>query len=122
MPKLLPAAMLLLTAGSLAAFPIPKGSDRAYIQLAGTTWVGSGIVTAPTTYTFNADGTLTTMYSGRTHMKVGTWTQNGNTVYFECNKKYAEFEGTMTGDTVSGITWNRTGVRKAISFRIAANQ
>ena len=81
--------------------PVPREDQRPPVKLAGTVWEGDGVV-APTVYTFNEDGTLTAAYNGSTHHKCGTWRQNGTRVYWESNRRYCEFEGTLTGTTIKG--------------------
>jgi hypothetical protein len=91
------AALLL---GTLAfAAPIPKAIKTSKVpQLAGTTWVSEdqadlGCVN----YTFHEDGKLTYSYgkNGTSTYNDASWKQDGATVYFECNKKYVEYNGTI---------------------------
>ena len=106
---------VLLSAAAAAAFPIPKGANVGSTELGGTTWTGDGVVNSPTKYHFHADGKMSTTYSGRTY-HIGTWKQDGAKIYWECNNRYCEFEGTMDGTTISGKAWNKANLRMDLKF------
>jgi opacity protein-like surface antigen len=107
MPRLLPALALLVAGAAAAAAPVPKEKKPPAPKLEGTTWSGDGVV-APTTYTFEKDGTLVYSYNGQTYTS-GSWKQEGARVYWETNNRYCEFEGTVKGSEMAGKAWNVTG-------------
>jgi hypothetical protein len=86
--------------------PIPP---TQYADLRGTTWLGKDFVD-DYRITFESDGTVTHGYNGKSR-RGGSWTQHGNAIYFEVNKKYREFKGSVQGDTLQGDSWNVTGKR-----------
>jgi hypothetical protein len=55
-------------------------------------------------------GLLVYSYNGQTFCN-GTWRQDGNRLYFECNKKYRECQATVRGDRIEGSSWNMAGAR-----------
>jgi hypothetical protein len=57
---------------------------------------------------FHADGTLSFFPQSRGG---GSWKKEGNTVYFEINKGYREFRGSIQGDIIQGDSWNVAGKR-----------
>ena len=94
--------------GAPAPFPREKRQPPV-VNLSGMTWAGDG-PDAPTTYYFNPNGTLTYSYWKRTHSN-GTWKQEGKRVYWEANKRYYQFEGTIEGHVITGTGWNVAGWR-----------
>jgi hypothetical protein len=101
---------LLLSLGTVVAAPAPFPREKRQppvLNLAGMTWAGDG-PDAPTTYYFDPNGTLTYSYSKRTYSN-GTWKQDGKRVFWEANRRYYQFEGTIAGDTITGTGWNQAG-------------
>jgi hypothetical protein len=88
--------------------PVPRESMRPPVPLADTVWEGDGVV-APTTYEFHASGWVSMSYQGQRHPNIGIWTQNGRDIYWESCNKYCEFQGTLTGTTITGHSWNKPG-------------
>lgn len=110
MPRAL-LLVLLLSLGPAWAAPVPFPKPKkkpAVLDLAGTTWVGNGIVATPTTYTFEPGGVLAYSYNNRRYRN-GTWKQTGNQVYWEANGKFCEFDGTFEGNRMTGRVWNVRG-------------
>lgn len=106
------ALLLCVFVNAASGFPVPK---QARVQsVAGTVWFGEGVV-ADTRYTFNADGSLTYAYNNSTHT-VGSWKQDGEKIYWETNNKYCEFEGTLSGNEITGKAWNVANFRKDLKF------
>lgn len=80
------------------------------ISVAGTIWTG-----------WESDGDYYEFYfmkNGSLHYKsptgywtVATWRQDGNEIYMEFNNKYAERQGTITGNRMEGDGWNVKGLR-----------
>ena len=83
----------------LTAAPIPKSiKPKSASQLAGTTWVSEDQADlGSVTYNFHDDGKLTYAYgkNGISSHKDASWKQDGAAIYFECNKKYVEYNGTI---------------------------
>jgi hypothetical protein len=106
----------LLATPLVFAAPIPKSMKTSKVpQLAGTTWVSEDQADlGSVTYTFHEDGGLTYSYgkNGISTYKDASWKQDGSTVYFECNKKYVEYNGsiedgvmTMKAANVANNSW-----------------
>ena len=108
-------AVVLLAAVPLFAAPVPKDFAPKKDLIAGTTWVGDGIC-GPTTYTFEADGRLTYSY-GSSCWRNGTWTLDGDKLYWEVNQKYAEFNGTVKDGVVTGSAHNVAGGNWTLTFK-----
>ncbi|MGL4553042.1 MAG: hypothetical protein ACRC33_17885, partial [Gemmataceae bacterium] len=87
---------LTLTVAAAWSAPLPFPKKRPNV-LEGTTWVGTGIVTTPTTYRFERGGVLVSVESGHLY-RDGTWKQDGEKVEWERNKRYCWFEGTFKAD------------------------
>jgi formylglycine-generating enzyme required for sulfatase activity len=79
-------------------------------SVGGTTWVGKDSQGQYREFHFQKDGALH-YRSGTSYSTNGTWKQNGNTIYMETNKKYAEFQGLIRGDRMEGNAWNVKGLR-----------
>jgi hypothetical protein len=107
MSRILLVAVLAVAPALTAAAPVPKERKPRVPKLEGTTWSGDGVV-APTTYTFAEGGGLIYSYNGQTYT-AGSWRQQGDTIYWETNNKYCEFEGRVKGDEMSGKAWNVAG-------------
>lgn len=108
------AVALLVPVVSIASVPSPSPKETRLlplIPLMGTTWVGhSDAVDAEMTVRFEPGGVLEYRYRSQT-FRNGTWTQKGEEVYFETNKKYWEFKGRMKGRVITGRSWNCQGGR-----------
>jgi hypothetical protein len=102
------AVLLTQSAVPAPAAPVPKGFP-AVPRLEGTAWEGDGVV-APTTYRFEKDGVLVYTYNGTTYRN-GTWKQDGKKVYWECNNRYCEYDGTVERDELRVRAWNVAGGR-----------
>ncbi|MSQ93413.1 MAG: hypothetical protein EXR98_02530 [Gemmataceae bacterium] len=86
--------------------PDPPKPPQAFIELRDTAW--AGIEPADRNIFFHSNGGLS---YGIAQKPFGTWKQEGNTVYFEFNKRYREFRGTIEGNTIRGESWNTAGKR-----------
>lgn len=86
----------------------PKHADM--IEMAGTRWYGSDIESGDWEITFEKGGKITYTYKGRT-FRNGSWQWQGDALYFETNKKYYEFRGTLQGNSIDGESWNVKGIR-----------
>lgn len=105
--------LLALVPAAAVAAPVPKGAKKAAPSVAGTVWAGDGLVPR-SSYEFRADGTIL-LESGGTGPRrpAGTWTQDGATVSWQFNNRYAEYRGTVRGDRMAVEAWNVTGSRWA---------
>lgn len=99
-------AVMLVT--SAVGAPIPREAIRPPVPLAGTVWEGDGVVAA-TIYEFHPDGRISMTYLNVRHRNIGTWLQDGTRIYWEANGRYCEFEGTLSGTTITGKSWNKPG-------------
>ena len=105
---------LVLAIGMAEAVPArrlyePELPKEEVLELAGTTWVGKDFV-ANYRITFERDGTMT-YGANNAKNRGGSWKLVGHTLYFEMNKKYREFQGTVSGNVLQGDSWNVTGKR-----------
>jgi len=76
-------------------------------SLEGTTWEGSG-----TTFEFLAGNRLTYQYTGGATDTGGAWRQDGRAILIEVNDCYAEYEGRIEGDAITGEYSNEVGGRE----------
>jgi hypothetical protein len=104
----LSAVFVVLLATSVTGAPIPRENMRPPVPLAGTVWEGDGVVAA-TIYEFHPDGRISMTYLNFRHRNIGTWQQDGTRIYWEANGRYCEFEGTLSGTTITGKSWNKPG-------------
>ncbi len=112
----LSAVFAVVGAMGAVAAPVPREGLRPPVPLAGTVWEGDGVDGA-TVYEFHENGKMSTTYPAQHSKDIGTWTQNGNRVYWETCGKYCEFDGTLTGTTVTGRAWNRPGGNWTLTFK-----
>jgi hypothetical protein len=110
--------VVLLTASAVGA-PVPREDQRPPVPLAGSTWSGDGVV-APTVYEFHPDGRMSASYSESRIANIGTWKQDGTNIYWETCNKYCEFEGKLTGTTITGNAWNKPGGKWVLTFKRTA--
>lgn len=113
----LSAACLVLISASATSAPVPREEMRPPIPLAGSVWEGEGVVENPTVYEFHPNGRITMSYSGQRHTNIGTWSQDGRRVYWEANGQYCEFEGSLSGTTITGRSWNKPGGAWVLTVR-----
>ncbi len=100
------------------AAPVPREELRPQVMLAGSLWTDEGEGdNTPTVYDFHSDGRLTLSYNGHTYPHCGTWQQHGTRVYWETNNRYYEFEGKLTGTTITGRSWNVKGGKWSLVVR-----
>jgi uncharacterized protein (TIGR02996 family) len=80
-------------------------------RLVGTCWVGTDSEGDSKVFRFLKGGVLNyTLSSDRTYQN-GTWAQVGNVVTMETNRHYADYEGFVAGDRITGTAYNITGRR-----------
>ena len=116
MKRLHACILVLMALGVLDAAPArplyepPEPPKLATpISLGGTYWFGKCFVDN-FWIIFENNGTITYGYTGH-KWNSGSWKLDGNNLYFEMNKKYLEFRGTVTGNTIQGEAWNVPGSR-----------
>ena len=68
-----------------------------------------------TIYRFEKGGVLGYSYNNNSYRN-GTWKQEGDALYFECNNKYYEFRGTIRGNEITGRSWNIKGGKWELRF------
>ncbi len=81
-------------------------------DLRDTAW--QGVEQADRNIYFHPDGQLS---YARGQAGFGSWRLEGNNVYFEFNKQYREFRGTINGNTIQGDSWNIGGKRWVTSLQ-----
>ena len=77
-------------------------------SVAGTIWVGADSDGDYYEYHFQADGALHYKSPDGFH-KNATWTQDGDAIYMETNKKFSEREGRISGTHMEGKARNVRG-------------
>ena len=77
-------------------------------NLAGTTWEVTDSDGDRYVFRFQADGVLH-YEAGRGLRTNGTWKRNGNSVEIETNRDYAKFQGTISGNVITGNGSSRNG-------------
>jgi hypothetical protein len=105
-------ALLALAAGlsmpALAQNSNLPSANGTVTSVAGTTWTGTDSDGDYYEYTFLPGGVL--QYKAPlgtfTH---GTWKQDGDSIYFETNQKYSEYQGNISGTHMGGRAWNVNG-------------
>ena len=107
------AALLSLTA---TGAPVPREALRPIVPLADSVWEGDG-VDGPTTYEFHDTGRMSTTYPQQRSVNIGTWKQDGTSVYWETCDRYCEFEGKLTGTTITVKAWNKPGGKWTLTFK-----
>jgi hypothetical protein len=85
---------------------VPGNSLTA--SVAGTTWAGTDSDGDYYEYYFQANGALHYKSPGGFY-KNGSWKQDGDKIYMETNKKYAERQGLISGAHMEGKAWNVKG-------------
>src|SRR5437870_808211 len=95
---------LLQAAPARPLYEPPEPPKLARLELRGTTWEGQDHV-PNYRITFESDGTVTYGYNKKFN-RGGSWTFDGANLYFEVNKKFREFKGTVDGRTIKGDSWN----------------
>ena len=80
-------------------------------RLAGTCWLGSDYAGERQVLRFLPGGVLNYGLVHRTRYQNGTWAQVGNVVTMETNRHYADYEGFVAGDRITGSARNITGSR-----------
>jgi hypothetical protein len=107
---------VVLLAVSAIGAPVPREELRPPVPLAGSVWEGDGVV-APTVYEFHTDGRISMSYNGQRFVSIGTWQQVGTRVSWEVNNRYCEFEGTLSGTTLTGRSWNQPGGKWTLTIK-----
>ena len=106
----LPLLVFVFATSLGVAAPVPKTLKKKVESLAGTTWVGQEDGFGRVSYTFEANGVLVYSYRGST-WRDASWTQDGETVTFEINKRFSEFSGAVIDGVLSGERSNKNGLR-----------
>jgi hypothetical protein len=111
-----------LALGDLQAAPARRFEPEVQPQpqpptapLAGTHWFGK-CYADNFWIIFEPSGIITYGYNGNKWSN-GTWKLEGNNLYFEMNKRYLEFRGTVQGDAIQGEAWNVQGSRWQTHFK-----
>jgi hypothetical protein len=94
--------MLQAAPGRPLYLPPEPPKPMPLFDLRDTTWSGMAF-NMQMVVTFRRDGSL--VYHGNKSVP-GSWTLEGNRVYFEINKKASEHRGTILGDAIDGRSTN----------------
>jgi len=91
--------------------PTPTVISSTNVQnLEGTIWSGIDSGGKSFVYEFLPDGVLKYTTEAGTFTN-GSWKQDGKLVYFEINNKYAEGEGVISENWMTGNGWNQVGYK-----------
>lgn len=85
-------------------------SSTSAQNLEGTIWSGIDSGGKSFVYEFSPDGVLKYTTEAGTFTN-GSWKQDGKLVYFEINNKYAEGEGVISDNLMTGNGWNQAGYK-----------
>ena len=116
MKRLPMVACILFTSSIALAVPArplyepARPAAPAALDLRGSTWFGKTYEKADMTILFEPTGRISWTHTNSTYT-TGSWTLQGNSVYFEMNNKYCEFRGTLTGNVIDGTSTNVNGLR-----------
>lgn len=102
----------VLACQSVSKFiPTPTVTSSNSVQnIEGTIWSGIDSGGKSFVYEFLPDGVL--KYTTETGTFTdGSWKQDGKLVYFEMNNKYAEHEGVISDNLMTGNGWNQVGYK-----------
>lgn len=91
--------------------PTPTSTSSTNVQnLEGTIWSGIDSGRKSFVYEFLPNGVL--KYTTETGTFTdGSWKQDGKLVYFEMNNKYAEHDGVISDNWMTGNGWNQAGYK-----------
>jgi hypothetical protein len=97
--------MPVLVIGMCAGTHAQTTSTLSAPSVAGTLWVGVDSDGDHYEYAFMEDGTLHYASPSGFHVNA-TWKQDGDTIYFETNNRYSEYQGRIMGGHIEGKAWN----------------
>ena len=103
--NILISTLLTLAVGIFITDFAQNSMAQSAINVAGTTWVGTGSDGDYYEYSFQAGGALYYKSQSESHTN-GTWKQDGNSIYMETNNKYSEYQGRISGTHMEGNAWN----------------
>jgi hypothetical protein len=119
MTRLLGAVVLLVAVSAGSAAPVPKSLRPKAPNLVGTTWVSDedevklGVIE----YTFHEGGKLTWRNRNGTQVWTeGSWTQEGDHLYWEVNQKYVDYNADFAGGQFEGLAVNKNNLRWKITL------
>jgi hypothetical protein len=104
------AVLATFITAQLLAAPQLKPLANTFQSLVGTTWTGNSFEKQTMVFEFASDGRVTVTYNGGPIADAG-WTQAGDKIYFQLNKRYCEFDGKLIGDRIVGQCYNVAGAR-----------
>jgi hypothetical protein len=91
-----------------------SGRDGNYdfegASVEGTVWAGRLLPDDDSIFRFERGGVLWIRYFGNAS-RMGTWKQDGSSIYIEVNMKYAEMRGVLRGDRMTGEGGNRASLK-----------
>ena len=91
--------------------PTPTVTSSTNVQnLEGTIWSGIDSGGKSFVYEFLPNGVLKFTVETGTFTD-GSWKQDGKLIYFEMNNKYAEGEGVISDNLMTGNGWNQAGYK-----------
>jgi len=103
--KLRATIISLLAAWTVLAMVACHAPPVDVPNIAGTRWAGADSDGDHYVYTFRPDGSLH-YQSPSGFWKNGTWKQDGDRIYMETNKRFAEYTGVIRGNRMEGKAWN----------------
>ena len=106
--RILVTVVAILVAGSGLSAPRLKPEKKDAPALAGTSWAGKTAEGWDMTIDFAAEGKMTVSYNGASYTRA-SWKQDGDSVHYEMNDRFCEFNGKFVGDAIDGETHNVRG-------------
>jgi hypothetical protein len=88
--------------------PAPPAVATEVRPLEGTVWTGT-MFGREQTFEFRPAGVMRYAAGAQTYDN-GRWVQNGAQVAIDTNDHYADYSGTIEGDTMSGTARNKRGL------------
>jgi hypothetical protein len=103
--------LVALTAGADDSIPGRNGNyEFEGESLEGTVWSGRLLPDDDSIFRFEKGGVLWIRYFGNAS-RMGTWKQDGSSIYIEVNQKYAEMRGILRGGRMTGDGGNRANLK-----------
>ena len=118
MTRLFGVLAVLTMAATATAAPVPKVLKAKVPDMTGTVWVSDeseaklGVIE----YTFGEGGKLS-WRSGTNTYTAGSWKQDGDTLYWEVNKRYVDYNTTFADGVFVGEAVNKNALKWKITLK-----
>lgn len=99
------SALLTLASGLFMQVSAQNSNASSVMSVSGMLWAGKDSDGDFYEYAFMANGDLY-WKSPSGFCTIGTWKQDGDSIYMETNNKYSERQGEISGSHMEGKAWN----------------